>query len=50
MDYFLIGDTTMFNKGIHKRIKIVLLVLKPHLTIDNRNNYCMALIQAIIRD
>ena len=27
MEYFLIGDTTMFNKGIHKRIKIVLLVI-----------------------
>ena len=27
MEYFLIGDTTMFNKGIHKRIKIVLLAI-----------------------
>lgn len=27
MEYFLIGDSAMFNKGIHKRIKIVLLIV-----------------------
>ena len=27
LEYSLIGETTMFDKGIHKRIKIVLLIV-----------------------